>query len=237
MALHFEAQRHSFDRNFNHQQNIMDYRNEAFKKKFSDAARHLGVEPDRIVSMKFRENVGSYSEYHELLRVLEREFGIKWQAIDADLQGKGYLLSDGTARVLMVEHETGLEILYIAGSIASLIGLVPLLLQGWRGLRGWSTGRHHDGIRGVEIRRLDENGQLTEDHIHDMPTLTGIPSKVLVSAAKMVENDLHQAMDKIQSLVQRMETLENRIASKTKKSKATNLKKGALRKNTKTKPR
>ena len=53
----------------------------------------------------------------------------------------------------------------------------------------------------------------------------------------MVENDLQQAMDKIQSLVQRMETLENRIASKTKKSKATNLKKGALRKNTKTKPR
>jgi hypothetical protein len=38
---------------------------------------------------------------------------------------------------------------------------------------------------------LDENGQLTEDHIHDTPMLTGIPNKVLKAAAKMVENDLH----------------------------------------------
>jgi len=33
--------------------------------------------------------------------------------------------------LILVEHETGLEILCIAGSIASLIGLVPLVLQGW----------------------------------------------------------------------------------------------------------
>ncbi len=213
----------------------MDHRNEAFKRKFDDAARRLGVEADRIVSMKLRENVGSYSEYHELLQVLKQEFGIQWQAIDGDLQGKGYLLSDGTARVLMVEHETGLEILYIAGSIASLIGLVPLLLQGWRGIRGWSVGRHRESVRGVEIRRLDENGRLTEEHIHDIPIVTGIPNQVLASAAKVIENELRQLTQKLRSLAQRVEILEKRIAFKTKKPNSAKPKKGALRKNAKPK--
>jgi hypothetical protein len=207
----------------------MDHRSDVFKKKFGEAARHLGVKPARIISLKFRENVSSYAEYREVLRMLEQEFGIQWREIEADLQGRGYLLSDGTARVLMVEHESGLEILYIAGSIASLIGLVPLVVQGWRGLRGWSAQRHDSGVRDIEIRRLDESGELSEHHVRDMPTTTGIPYKLFISTAKIVEDDLHRIMDQLQSLTGRVEGLEKQIGLRTKKSKARNVKNGAAK--------
>ena len=38
--------------------------------------------------------------------------------------GDAYVISQDQQKLVIVEHETGLEILYIAGSIASLIGLV-----------------------------------------------------------------------------------------------------------------
>ena len=37
----------------------MDYREESFRRKFGSAAQLLNVGPDQIVSLKFREDVGS----------------------------------------------------------------------------------------------------------------------------------------------------------------------------------
>jgi len=231
MVLHLKARKRSFGQNLKWR-NVMDHRSDMFKKKFGEAAEHLGVKPDRIISLKFRENVSSYAEYREVLRMLEHEFGIHWREVEADLQGRGYLLSDGTAQVLMVEHESGLEILYIAGSIASLIGLVPLVVQGWRGLRGWSAQRHGGGVGDIEIRRLDESGELTEHNVHDMPATTGISYKLFISTAKIVEDDLHRIVDQLESLAGRVESLEKQIGLRAKKSKAKNMKGGAAKKRT-----
>jgi len=209
----------------------MDYRAEAFRKKFNDASRHLGVKPSEIVSLKLRENVNSYAEYREFLHALERETGLQWSDVDGELQGKGYLLSDSSSRVIFVEHESGLEILYIAGSIASLIGLVPLIVQGWRAFRGHRSGRRDFDERGIEIRRLDENGHLVEDHVHDPISLTSMPfnlnATLATAAAKNIECDLRQLTEQVQSLNCRVGVLEKRMMDKTKKRKLRTRKKNS----------
>jgi hypothetical protein len=154
----------------------MDHRTEAFKTKFSDAGQLLGVTSKDVVSLKLRENVNSYDEYRNFFRALELQAGFQCTPVDGDLQGKGYLLSDGSSRVIVVEHETGLEILYIAGSIASLIGILPLIVQGWRAFRGHHAARRDFDDRSVEIRRIDENGHLTEDHVHERNLIHNSPS-------------------------------------------------------------
>jgi hypothetical protein len=99
----------------------MDYRKESFQRKFSTAAKCLNARSDQIVSLKFRENIDSYNDYRDLLEMLQHEAGIQYSEVDGELQSRGYMVSLGPAKLLLVEHETGLEILYIASSIASLL--------------------------------------------------------------------------------------------------------------------
>lgn len=200
----------------------MDYRTENFRKKFSDAARHFGVGPDEIVSVKVREMVNSYEEYREFVRMLEHDSGIHCLPVDGDLQGKGYLLSDGKVKVILVEHESGLEILYIAGSIASLVGLVPMILQGWRAFRNRRAGRHGVELRDVEIRRIDESGHLTEDRVRDKAAFARMPigevDTGLSFAAQLVESDLRQITNQMRGLTLRVEALERMATVRRKKS-------------------
>lgn len=51
----------------------MNYRDKAFKEKFNNVAGYLDVTPNQIISLKFREIVRSYSEYHHLLDTLKHE--------------------------------------------------------------------------------------------------------------------------------------------------------------------
>jgi hypothetical protein len=171
-----------------------DYRKEVFKSKFKNAGKHLGVTPNQIISLKLREMVSSYSEYHDMFRILEHEAGIQSLPIKDDLQGRGHLVGQGDQKIIVVEHETGLEILYIAGSIASLIGLIPLVLQSWGAIRGYLDRRHANHIRSVEIRRIDNAGELREDHAQGFPASSAFPfsmlNSVLLSVARILENDL-----------------------------------------------
>lgn len=144
----------------------MDYREESFKRKFSSAAQLLDVGPDQIVSLKFREDVGSNSDYRDLLDTLQHEAGVHYSKVDGDLQGRGYIVGLEKVKLLLVEHETGLEVLYIAGSIASSFGSIPLILQRWAAIRGRFPGRHAQFGGPVEIRRVDNAGHLQEEHLH-----------------------------------------------------------------------
>ena len=198
----------------------MDHRTEAFRRKFSDAGRLLGVKPNEIVSLKLRENVNSYAEYREFLHALEREAGLKCSEVDGELQGKGYLLADSNSRVIFVEHESGLEILHIAGDIASLIGLVSLIAQGWLAFHGRRLGRRDFDGQGIEIRRLDEKGHLVEDHVHNSLSLTPFNlNTALATAAKTIECDLRKLAEQVLSLSSRVEVLEKQMAGKAKKRK------------------
>lgn len=195
----------------------MDYRENNFKTKFSNAALLLGVNHDQVVSLKLRENVSSYGEYRDLVMNLERDVGLKCSKLDVDLQGRGYLLDQGKTKVIVVEHETGLELLYVAGSIASLIGLVPLILQGWRALRSHFQHRHTGSTHPIEIRRIDAAGHLQEEHVHDdfIEQIVGLNMlpKVLATSAKLIETEVKSVNHQLQLLADRVGTLESQIAN------------------------
>ncbi len=199
----------------------MDYRTESFRKKFASASILLGVRPSDIVSLKIRENVSSYSEYRDFVHVLEHEQGVPCSPVDGDLQGKGYLLSGDHDRVILVEHETGLEILYIAGSIASLISIVPMIVNGWKSFRHWHGARKHDiYCSHIEVRQLDEKGNLIENHAQDHAMLPFGSNEALVSAARHIENSLREFSDELHALVQRVDQLEIRQKETLSKSKS-----------------
>jgi len=189
-----------------------DHREAAFRTKFMNASKHLGVAPDQVISLKFRDIVSSYNEYHEMLRILDNEAGIQSSPIKEDLQGKGHLVGQGHQKIIVVEHETGLELLYIAGSVASIIGLIPLVLRSWGGIRGYFDRRHPDHVRSVEVRRIDSAGNLIEDHSHGCAVSLGMPfdglNSALFSAAQILESDLQSLRNEVRSHSERLAALE-----------------------------
>jgi hypothetical protein len=137
------------------------------------------------------------------------------------LQGQGYLLENNKNKIIIVEHETGLEILYIAGSIASLIGLIPLVLQSWRSIRGNFSRRNHLD-HDIEIRRVDNNGHLREDHVHGMrayETSIGSFYSALTSSANLIESEIKEVMEDVKKLTLRVDKVEKQIIAKPKKKK------------------
>lgn len=222
----------------------MNYREDSFRRKFASAAQHLAVEPKQLVSLKLREIVNSYEDYRQLVEVLQHEVGIKCSEIKADLQGRGYLLDDGKTKLILVEHESGLEILYIAGSIASLISLVPVVLQGWRAIRGLSSRRDFPPDRGLEVRRIDDSGHIHEEPIHGrhLGHFLSMSSTFsdLATTAKLVETEIKMLSEQVQKLTSRVEELETKphraILSATRSKPKPAAKKARLEKRKTTKP-
>jgi hypothetical protein len=131
--------------------------------------------------------------------------GLIHSPIAGDLQGQGYLVSQGKTKVIVVEHETGLEIPSIAGDIASVlgIGLVPLVIQAWRAFRARRGQRGGDNPE-IEIRRLDGTGGISEEHVSDL-----------------VEIVLRGITSELRALTVRVEALEKAaIASRKHKTKS-----------------
>ncbi len=200
----------------------MNYREQNFKNKFVNAAHHLNVRPEQIISLKLRENVGSHQAYQDLVDLLERDAGLRSIKISADLQGRGYLLSNTETKIIIVEHETGLELLYIAGSIASLIGLVPLVLQSWRSLRGRFAGRHVQRDTMVEIRRLDSLGHLQEERLHseDSYLSMGMLTPSLATTARLIENEIKILNQQVLSLALRVDSVEKQVSHRVEPIKS-----------------
>lgn len=204
-----------------------DHRSRAFQAKFNSAGQHLSVEPNEIVSLKIRENVQSYSEYHKLLHSLEMQGGLHWSEVDGDFQGKGYLIDHDGQKIILVEHETGLEVLYIAGSIASIVGLVPFILQVWSGIRGHLDRRHPVRFQGIEVRRINPVGVLFEETSTGLAGPSAFPLSVLntalSAAARVFDSEIQSLRQELRSVGERLAAIEQAMTSdepaKSKKSK------------------
>jgi hypothetical protein len=197
----------------------MDDREESFRRRFNAAARILGVKPEQVVSIKLREDVTSGEEYRQLIENLQHATDVECTELDDDLQGQGYLLEIATAQVVLVEHESGLEILYIAGSIASLVQLVPLVLQSWDFSRGrlWRRGRRTE--HSIETRRIDPAGALREDEIPDrqlMESAIGGPPPAVIAASALIEHEMENVFQRLELLSSRVDELEAQLRSKKK---------------------
>jgi len=147
----------------------MDYRKKNFIEKFTNAQKYLGVGAIQdIVSLKYRDNVG-YSDYQRLISEFSQsEMGLEVKQVKGDFQGKAWLVKDRNQNaVILVEHETGLEILYIASSIASFISLIPMINSGWKYLRDRFASPRFlpDKMTRIEIRTINSKKQLLEKHI------------------------------------------------------------------------
>lgn len=202
----------------------MDTREHAFREKFAGAASHLGCTPEQLISLKLRGGVSSYQEYKELLHALEHEAGVRHTPLQGNFQGNGYLVEKSRTKVIIVEHETGLEILYIAGSIASLLSLIPVIVGMWNSMR---HGRHRNHIppefHDIETRHIDGNGNLVEAHNPQMAEpwagTFGGANTVLLSAAEDIEGQLHTLKASVGSLSKRLDTIERALGTKFRKSK------------------
>lgn len=179
----------------------MDQRSDAFFRKFTSAQRHLRAEQMQdIVSLKHRDDCVSDSEYSYFIdHYLRQTLGLDITKADGDFWGRAWLVTDKQQnRVILVQHETGLEILAVACSIASLITLVPMISSGWNRLR--DRFHHHLMNRGnecaVEIRRFNQTNILIEQHTPSV--------EVYVLGATLQEHAL---------LKQRVQDLETELAS------------------------
>lgn len=195
----------------------MDYRQTAFNNKFKSASEHLDTNPEQIVSIKVRGMVYSYEDYHQLLEMLTHLTRVQPKAIQGDFQGNAYIVSDHRQQVTVVEHETGLEILYIAASIASLVGLVPTILQLWNTIRGRKRNKSpRDQIDSIEIRSLDPKGKLLEDRQSNMISYTDfhsiLPRLPFQRSLEELDCSLQRYINDVEHLKQRVQAMERSFA-------------------------
>jgi len=121
------------------------------------------------------------------------------------------LLAKEKSQVIVVEHESGLEILYIAGSVASLIGLIPIILQAWSAIRRFSDPANP--FQNLEVRRLNEKWELQEDTIHlNRHGLGDISNLALTTAAGLLEDEFQKLSRHIESVLPQIAALEQRLA-------------------------
>lgn len=145
----------------------MDYRTDSFARRFKGAQPHMKTQDIQgLVSLKYRDNCVHDSEYsHFIEDYLKQKLGLCVEQLHGDFGGQAWLATDQHQNMaILVQHETGLEILGAIGSVASLIALLPLISLGWTKLRHrifHPRFDHPDGC-GVEIRRFDQNSKLIE---------------------------------------------------------------------------
>jgi len=165
-----------------------------------------------------------------MLRLIEHEARIPSFPVQDDFQGQGHIVGQGDQKIIVVEHETGLEILYIAGSVASIIGIIPLVLRYWGAVRGYIDRRHANHARSIEIRRIDIAGNLREEHSSDFSVTPFFSSDgltaALFSAAQTLESDLKALRLEVQSNKERLAAIEKAL----KKPKASSSKKRSAKK-------
>ena len=91
---------------------------------------------------------------------------IQTEEIKGDFQGNAFLITgQNSSKAILVEHETGLEILYIAGSIASIISLIPMIGSAWQRIRsGFRRPYEMDIDTRLEKRTLDLKNQVIEEY-------------------------------------------------------------------------
>lgn len=193
----------------------MDQRTDPFIRKFKSAQGYLQAKNMQdIVSLKYRDDCVSSSEYSHLTdQYLKATLGLAVTRAEGDFWGQAWLVRDEHRnRVILVEHETGLEILYVAGSIASLVALIPLISSGWNRLRDrFSRHEIEPSRRGpVEVRQFSQTDILVEHH---SPSV-----EVYILGAAI--NDYRLLQQKVRGLETEVANLKKQAARNNRKRNA-----------------
>ncbi len=203
-------------------------RDERFRLMFKNAASDLGCSSYReIESLKARgRGYATSADYAALLEELkplhvatlaggkpsEYYHGRAWRVTDGELNS-----------VIIVEHETGLEILYVAGAVASIAGLVPLVLNLWNRLRDHEFPfRSRRSSATLERRTLDEH-----DRVRESPS----PPPESVALAQLVKDfaELNQRLSRLEEGVSSLTQDQARRARTHRKKKTSGRTRGRKR--------
>lgn len=138
-------------------------RNQDFNVKFQSAAVELNAPSNsQIESLKFRSSP-IFHGYPELLKHLE---SLEVNRVKGEYQGNAWKVTgENRQSVLIVEHETGLEILYAIGAMASVVELI------WKVASVWNRSRFRhfpdpDFERlEMERRKFDTNHNLIDEPV------------------------------------------------------------------------
>jgi hypothetical protein len=186
--------------------NQKDWRKKNFVAKFQVAAAELNAASYcDIESLKFRDSTSSH-DYRDLITELGP---MEVREIQGDYQGKAWRITDADDNsIIIVEHETGLEILYVVGAIASIVSLVPIIVNVWNTMRDHWAPPHRGrfGTGGLERRRFGKNSKLIEE---PAPPLEAIMLQVML-------NQYDRLSERISSLEAEISGLKSRIDSPTR---------------------
>lgn len=186
--------------------NQNEWRQKNFLDKFQAAASEFSVSSYfEIESLKFKDSANN-RDYKELLLnlVVPRVEGIQ-----GNYQGKAWKLTDTDDNsIIIVEHETGLEILYIAGSIASIIGLISLVINAWSRIRDHRMPfRDRFGDIEMEKRRFDTKNNLIEEPAFPMDSIL----------IQLLLSQYERHNERISSLEAEVSTLKKKVNASSKK--------------------
>lgn len=200
----------------------MDYRTEQFMRRFRNAQSHLDTQTiQELISFKYREHCASNADYsHFVDAYLMAHPGVEVKTLGNDFGEQAWLVKDQERRrAILVQHETGLEILGAAGSIASLIGLIPLIAWGWTKIRQRFFHSRFDPTdnNGVEIRSFDKNNHLVEQQA---PSVEVYVLNIILQDHAL----LKQKVDRLETQIAQMKeqgrtALEKKVANKPKPKK------------------
>lgn len=171
-----------------------------FRERFGIAAAELGARsPSDIESLKFRSLSNLY-RYDELLKNLD---GIRTKKVGGWHYGTAWKVTDNSGNaIILEEHETGLEILYVVGSVSSIIALVQSIISAFgkhRGHRFFPEELMHE-LR-IERRKFGGGGKLEEDFI---PSL-----EVWIVTHLIEQND--RLIERISSMEKELQELRESI--------------------------
>ena len=200
----------------------MDHRTESFARRFRTAKSRLGSKDIQgLVSLKYRHHYVNGPEYSQFIDDhLRQTLGFDVTRVDGDFGGQAWLVTDKAQnKAILVEHETGLEILGAIGSVASLIALLPLISSGWTNLRHRFFRPHldHPDGEGIEVRRLDQNEVLIEQRV---PSIEVYVLNATLQDYALMKQKVDQLEAQIENLQKRLPA-NNRKGTVQRRKKAT----------------
>ncbi len=191
-------------------------------RRFRAAKSHLGSKNiQNLFSLKYRHHYVNGPEYSQFIDDhLRRTLGFDVARVDGEFGGQAWLVTDKAQnKAILVEHETGLEILGAIGSVASLITLLPLISSGWTNLRHRFFRPHfdHPDVEGIEVRRLDQNEVLIEQRV---PSVEIYILNTTLQDYALVKQKVDQLEAQIENLQERLPANHSKgTVRKRKKSK------------------
>lgn len=149
--------------------NRIEWRKKEFVDKFRAAALELGGNYKDVQSIKFKDSSGS-KDYRDLINQL---VVFKPIQVDGNYQGRAWKLTDSHDNsIVIVEHETGLEILYILGAYASFVSVVPVVVSIWERMRDeWPPRRGRFNPNQIDRRYFNGKGSLIEEPAPPVDTI------------------------------------------------------------------